>query len=442
MASPMNFDIFKPTLDIFSYLSDIHVVGGALRDHLLGRPLNDIDLATSDSIPIVLEKTKHLGYKVKQIGLSFPVVLVTIGDKEYEVATFREDVNQDGRHGDFKTVSTIEEDLLRRDFTMNAMALGSNLKLKDPYGGKKDLKDKKLRFVGVVEDRIKEDYLRIIRALRFSNIYDLEICQEIKNTMNELAPLVYKNVSVERFILELEKAFKYPKAGQFIYTLYSFGILQDYIPEFSGADDLQQNPIYHPEGSVMLHIAEVVDRCDPIYRWEALFHDIGKVKKAVKHKNWNDAKPETKFYTFYQHDLYGAEIIPEIGKRLGLSNSLIFSCKQVAKYHMRYYNIVKPSKIRKLAVDTLSTRKALEAVVRADKSDNVLRDLPDVPNPPDGNYIMSTFKVSQGPIIGEIQLQYILNWIMNGEPEFDKQIHDIKKFIKTKYGKDYDTTGI
>ena len=155
---------------------DTWAVGGAVRDMLLERPSDDWDLATSarpEQVRKVFRRTVPLGVDYGTVGV------LSRNGTLYEVTTFRRDVETDGRHAVVSFADTIEEDLARRDFTINAVAWHPlRWDLVDPFGGVDDLQNCVLRTVGVPEERFREDYLRILRALRFAGLFNLEIERE------------------------------------------------------------------------------------------------------------------------------------------------------------------------------------------------------------------------------------------------------------------------
>lgn len=176
-----------------------YFVGGCVRDYVLGREAKDYDVATSATPEDISKIFPDSSF----VGKSFGVALVN----GVEVATFRKDVSCDGRHAEVEFVSDITEDLSRRDFTMNAMALDVNGKLLDPFGGALDIFNKTIRFVGNPLDRIREDYLRALRAVRFAHVLGFSIEEESLKAIQSVRDDIFSKVSSERVLLELEKSF-------------------------------------------------------------------------------------------------------------------------------------------------------------------------------------------------------------------------------------------
>lgn len=176
-----------------------YFVGGCVRDYVLGREVKDYDVATNATPEDISRIFPNSGF----VGKSFGVALVN----GVEVATFRKDVSCDGRHAEVEFVSDITEDLSRRDFTMNAMAMDANGKVLDPFGGTLDIHNKTIRFVGNPFDRIKEDYLRALRAVRFAHTLGFTIEEDSLKAIQSVSGCVFSKVSPERVLLELEKSF-------------------------------------------------------------------------------------------------------------------------------------------------------------------------------------------------------------------------------------------
>ena len=181
---------------------EAYFVGGSVRDAILGRTIHDVDIATS-AYP---EETKKVFTRTIDIGIEHGTVLVLHGNQEYEITTFRtEDVYVDYRrpsHVSF--VRSLEEDLKRRDFTVNAFALSDEAQIIDLFAGLKDLEGKVLRAVGVAQERFNEDALRIMRGFRFAASLDFDIEEKTFKAMQETAPLL-KKISVERIFIEFDK---------------------------------------------------------------------------------------------------------------------------------------------------------------------------------------------------------------------------------------------
>ncbi len=217
---------FQNILNEFSFLSDLHLVGGCVRDKMIGRESDDIDLATTDLPKTVIQKAENKDLKVIGTGIDFGTVTVFKEGKSFEITTFRRDLDADGRHADVKFTDEIEVDLERRDFTLNALAVDQNSNLVDPFDGCGDIKRELIKAVGIPTERFKEDYLRIIRGCRFASRYEFNIEANTFMAMKNLSDEVYESVSIERFYMELKKAFKDKKPSRFVRLMEVFGLNQ------------------------------------------------------------------------------------------------------------------------------------------------------------------------------------------------------------------------
>jgi tRNA nucleotidyltransferase/poly(A) polymerase len=187
---------------------EVRIVGGAVRDFLLGRQVSDIDMATSASPSEIIDICKQNGLTVIPIGLAHGSVAIIRGNNFYEITTLREDIKTFGRRAEVKFSKSFEADSLRRDFTINAMYMDKEGRIYDYHSGKEDIWKKNIRFIGDARRRISEDYLRILRYFRFVAGYGdyrcraeyLQAIDEAKHCMNML--------SSERIVAELLKIFK------------------------------------------------------------------------------------------------------------------------------------------------------------------------------------------------------------------------------------------
>ncbi len=184
---------------------DTYFVGGAVRDHLLGKTIGDIDIATSAKPDQVME----LFDKVIPVGIDHGTVLVRFDGESYEITTFRVDGEyNDYRHPDeVKYVSTIEEDLSRRDFTMNAIAMDKDGRLVDPFEGQKDIQGQKIQTVGSPDERFQEDPLRMMRAIRFVSQHGFQLSTSTYQAFDQWKHLL-SHIAVERVAVEFEKLFR------------------------------------------------------------------------------------------------------------------------------------------------------------------------------------------------------------------------------------------
>ena len=252
------------------------LVGGCVRDALLGRPCSDIDIASDAHWQDVERLFEERGFATHQTGVAHGTLTVVVNGQPFEITTYRCDgAYKDSRHPDsVRFVSNIEEDLARRDFTINAMAYHPEHGLIDPYGGKDDLAHGVIRAVGDPKKRFDEDALRILRACRFSAQLGFEIENDTYKGMVYNKGLLYK-VSAERIVHELDRLLMGGYAGQALVN--TVDALCAVLPELVAMKGFDQHTPYHIY-DVLEHTAHVVDGVPPyrLVRWAALFHDMGK----------------------------------------------------------------------------------------------------------------------------------------------------------------------
>jgi tRNA nucleotidyltransferase (CCA-adding enzyme) len=305
------------------------VVGGCVRDALLGRPVSDWDLAT-DARPEELMKAFP---RAIPTGIEHGTVTVRTGSFAVEVTTLRgEAAYSDGRHPDaVRFVDDIEGDLGRRDFTINAMAVEPETReIIDPYGGQKDLAARTIRAVGDPRARFSEDGLRVLRAARFSATLEMDLDPD---TFAAIEPTLdtYRKVSQERVRDEWVKTMKARLPSRAFDVMLRSGILHITCPELELGVGVVQNK-YHAY-DVWRHGMECMDACvgDPILRIAALFHDVGKPQSRAYSE-------KTKDYTFYDHDRIGAEVADPICQRLRFSNDERARITDLVRYHLFHYS--------------------------------------------------------------------------------------------------------
>ncbi|MCR5279475.1 MAG: CCA tRNA nucleotidyltransferase [Lachnospiraceae bacterium] len=284
---------------------EAYVVGGCVRDSLLGRVPNDWDITTSAE-PM---KVKALFKRTFDTGIAHGTVSVLMGKEIYEVTTYRIDGEyEDSRHPkEVSFTGSLTEDLKRRDFTINAMAYNPEKGLVDEFGGIDDLENKVIRCVGNATERFSEDALRILRALRFSAQLDYTIEKETKEAIKDLAPTL-KNISAERIREELEKLLISNNPDR-LRDAYELGVTSVILPEFDRAMEAAQNNINHAY-SVGEHTLRVIDGVskNKVLRLAALFHDIEKPGTKTTDEEGVDH--------FKGHALLGAQTARNVLRRL------------------------------------------------------------------------------------------------------------------------------
>lgn len=216
---------------LFSVLTDARVVGGAVRDALLGRTVSDVDLATPRPPQDVQDELRAAGVRTIPTGLAHGTVTAVLGVRTFEITSLRRDVSTDGRHAVVAFTNDWREDAARRDFTMNALSMAPSGELFDYFGGLDDLRVGRVRFVGEPAQRIVEDYLRILRFIRFHARYgrippDAAEAEAIRNAAPQLARL-----SSERIWNELRLVLEGPNSGAAIELMEELGVLSVLLPE-------------------------------------------------------------------------------------------------------------------------------------------------------------------------------------------------------------------
>lgn len=317
---PENVEKIINTLEAAGF--EAYAVGGCVRDSILNREPNDWDITTSASP----EQTKSLFKKTFDTGIKHGTVSVLLDHVIYEVTTYRIDGEYaDSRHPDSVTFTDkLSEDLLRRDFTINAMAYNPQRGLVDLYGGQEDIKNGIIRCVGNAEDRFSEDALRILRALRFSAQLGYDIDEETKLAIKKLAPNLSK-ISAERIQTELVKLLvsDHPERLRLAYEL---GVTKVFLPEFDVMMETGQNNPHHCY-SVGEHTIVVMEniRNDRVLRLAALFHDIGKPATKTTDENGIDH--------FKKHPYVGAKMARDVMHRLKFDNDTILRVSRFVEFH-------------------------------------------------------------------------------------------------------------
>lgn len=301
--------------------AQVYVVGGSIRDLLLRKTVNDFDLA----VDLPPEKVLEVFPRAVPTGIKFGTVTVLGAKGKYEITTFRKDGRYvDSRHPEeVKFARKLEDDLARRDFTVNALAYDiERLELTDLFAGLEDLKGKKIRAVGEPKERFAEDALRTLRAVRFACQLGFEIEPGTLSAIKETAALV-KNISVERIRDELDKILASPQPEYGLELLRQAGLLEILLPEFLEGLGVEQNKFHTKD--VYFHGLSVLKAAPEHLRWAALLHDIGKPKCKTA-----DGK-------FYNHQIVGRQMAEVIMRRLKFSNKDLERNGRLIEQHMFYY---------------------------------------------------------------------------------------------------------
>lgn len=286
------------------------VVGGFVRDCLMGRSPGDLDIASSAPWEQAASVFRNAGAAVFETGAKHGTITAVVEGTPIEVTAFRADGEySDGRHPDsVRFVKSIEEDLARRDFTMNAIAYHPAKGLLDPFDGQDDIRNGLIRCVGDPRKRFSEDALRILRAVRFSAQLGFAIEEGTRSAMESLASGLSR-IAEERKAAELQKLLCSEHAGDCL--MDNMAVIGQVIPELASLQGFDQKTPFHCY-DVLEHTARVVDLvdCEPTLRWAALLHDVGKPDTFTIDKAGQGH--------FKGHPEVSARIAREIARRLRL----------------------------------------------------------------------------------------------------------------------------
>lgn len=440
-----------------------YIVGGALRDLYRneGHNIKDVDISTNCPTDVLSAKltTFELGRSAE-----FGIIGVRFEGEFFEVAQFRSDGEyKNGRRPSYVTlVDDCREDLKRRDFTINALAMGTDCQIIDIVGGIPDIQDRIIRAIGKPEDRFQEDYLRMVRAARFGSLEGFTIEKLTRRAIRRFSHMV-KKVTPERITIEFRKAAMGPgkSFAKFILLLDDLKLLSKILPEIHALKYFRQDLNHHPEGpTVFDHTIKCLE-CVGQISWKSniaiLFHDVGKAVSFQEDKyGWK--------LTYHDHASVGAKMTHYIlSKRFYLNNADTRDIVYAVENHMKFHKILemKPAKIARMvshpAFDTLShvawadeysrgekfahygtfSEKLQKAVEIKDKWENR------IVNPSnkivDGNRIIELTGLEPSRIVGEIK-EAVENRIM--DEELDPSNPGLVDFLileeKTKLEEKYD----
>jgi poly(A) polymerase len=309
--------------------------GGCVRDNLLGNEPKDFDIATSATPDEILEHFPKAG----TVGAHFGVVLVKRDGHHLEIATFREDGKySDGRRPDNVVFSTAENDARRRDFTINGMFHDPiTNKTIDYVEGEDDLVSGLIRCIGNPEDRFREDYLRLLRAIRFSTRFEFEIEENTWHAIRATAGNI-QLISPERIREELDQIWVSPHRLQGFDLLVESGLMKILLPEILDLQGCEQPPQWHPEGDVFIHTRLMLshlpkDASLPLVL-SVLFHDIAKPATFTY-------EPDEDRIRFNGHDKIGADMTRKILLRFRYSKAVIDSVTSAVENHMKFKDVQK-----------------------------------------------------------------------------------------------------
>jgi len=371
-----NYDSVRSILEIAGALGEkkeieVYVVGGFVRDLLMGSPINDIDLMTvGEGIPFAEMLASELGRKKIVPFKKFGTALIPGNEIQIEVATARKENYEGNSRKPSEIIYTdLEGDLLRRDFTINAMAMNITPllfgELTDPYGGISDIKKKVIKTPLDPDETFSEDPLRMMRAAYFASKLGFKLDEScLRSIKRQISRIGI--VSTERIRDEFIKILTTDKPSIGLVILQKTGLMKTVFPEINVMYGMDQTPEWHHK-DIFAHTLQVVDNSAKLsdkmkIRFAALVHDIAKpiTRRVDKEKG----------YTFHGHDAIGGKMIDTVAKRMKLSNDLKDYLKKLTLLHLRpialVKNIVTDSAVRRLMVAAGEDLEDLMILCRAD----------------------------------------------------------------------------
>lgn len=324
---------------------EAYFVGGCVRDFVRGFVPGDYDIVTSALPHQIISLFPHTA----AIGAKFGVVAVINDGYFYEVATFRrDDIYEDGRRPSRVHFSTAREDVLRRDFTINGLLMDpATDQIIDYVDGCADIENKIIRTIGNCEIRFNEDYLRMLRAVRFAANLNYEIEPATQKAI-EINAVKIKQISAERLQEEISKILTRQGARRGFELMAQTGILREILPEIERLRGVEQPPRFHPEGDVWQHTLMMLELlpdkeesdANISLAWAALLHDAGKALTRTEDENG---------VHFYGHVKRGEEIAENIMQRLRFSRARSETVLNLIHYHMVFMNVhkMRPGRLKR-----------------------------------------------------------------------------------------------
>ena len=311
--------------EVEKIISPVYLVGGAVRDELMGVEPKDYDFSTPHTPDEIELKIRAANRRPYLVGKRFGTIGVKVEGQMVEITTFRNEKYRSGsRKPEVMFVKDIVADLGRRDFTINS-ASKRGKKLIDPFNGKKDIEDQIIRCTGIATSRFKEDPLRMLRACRFAAQLGFKIEER---TFKSIQNLNYKilDISKERWVMELDKLLMTKDLVMGLSYMMDSGLLRYVLPEIAIQKNYDQNTPYHQFDlwtHTLLTISEIPN--DINLRWAALLHDVGKPFVRTDRLDRSN---------YVNHDLVGHELVLKIGQYLRWSNDRIRIVSELVKNHL------------------------------------------------------------------------------------------------------------
>lgn len=430
------FDLFKDF--------EIFLVGGAVRDMLLNKESNDLDFATNALPAQIKSMLETAGFKTHDVGWAFGTVGFIADGYEVHLTTYRKNEHyvRDNRNPVVEWGKTITEDLTRRDFTVNAIAINNKGEFLDLFSGREHLVQKLLETPINADEAFSDDPLRILRAIRFKAGLNFDYSENIKKALyNQAHRLMI--LPKERILEELNKILMTDNAADALEDMFEYKLLNYIVPELIVLSKVEQESIYHHKNA-WLHTVDVVRNIenDLILRYSALFHDIGKFATFSD----NGA------IHFYHHEDVGAILTNSILHRLGLPKQWIKDIVYLVKNHMRintYTLEFSDSAVRRLIRDTGNYCDRLLQLSEGDITShrketitkhlnnlndlkrriNELKDYKELKCPVNGIELMQEFNLQPGKEIGRLK-NIIIDGLLKGKINLEENKQTYIDYIK------------
>ncbi|MFE7358411.1 CCA tRNA nucleotidyltransferase [Streptomyces sp. NPDC057543] len=430
------------------------LVGGSVRDALLGRLGNDLDFTTDARPEAVLKIVRPWADSVWEVGIAFGTVGAQKDGYQIEVTTYRSEAyDRTSRKPEVSYGDSIEEDLVRRDFTVNAMAVALPRKdFVDPYGGLEDLARRVLRTPGTPEESFSDDPLRMLRAARFAAQLDFDVAPDVVTAMTEMAGRL-EIVSAERVREELNKLLLSANPRKGLALLVDTGLAQQVLPELPALR--LESDEHHRHKDVYEHSLTVLEQAidleedgpDLVLRLAALLHDIGKPRTRRFEKDGR--------VSFHHHEVVGAKMTKKRLTALKYSNDTVKDVSKLVELHLRFHGygdgewtdsavrryvrdagplLERLHKLTRSDCTTRNKRKAAalsrtydgleERIAQLREQEELDAVRPDL----DGNEIMKTLGVGPGPVIGKAYAFLLELRLEHGPMGHDVAVEKLKKW--------------
>ncbi|MCH0569379.1 CCA tRNA nucleotidyltransferase [Streptomyces sp. MUM 136J] len=430
------------------------LVGGSVRDVLLGRLGNDLDFTTDARPEDILKIMRPWADALWEVGIAFGTVGAQKAGYQIEVTTYRSEAyDRTSRKPEVSYGDSIEEDLVRRDFTVNAMAVAlPEKRFIDPHGGLDDLETRVLRTPGTPEDSFSDDPLRMMRAARFAAQLDFDVAPEVVTAMREMADRI-GIVSAERVRDELNKLVlsSHPRKG--LTLLVDSGLAQRVLPELPAlrleSDEHHRHKDVYEHTLIVLEQAMALESGGPdlTLRLSALLHDIGKPRTRRFEKDGR--------VSFHHHEVVGAKMTKKRMTALKYSNELVKDVSRLVELHLRFHGygtgewtdsavrryvrdagplLERLHKLTRSDCTTRNKRKAAalsraydgleERIAQLKEQEELDAIRPDL----DGNQIMEVLGVRPGPMVGKAYKYLLELRLENGPMEYDQAVSALKEW--------------